>query len=892
MSADEEMYHRIVKAVPEGIWVVSPQGRTIFCNERMAEILGTDVESLQRLSCFDPVFPSDLEEAQRQFGLQMAGGCQPFDFRLRRIDGSEVWVSISCRPMYDDGGVCSGLLGLFTDISERRRAESRLRDGEELFRAAFFQAAVGMAQNSPEGEWLLLNDRLCEILGYAQAELRGKAFLDVVHPDDREASMVARRQLLAGEISSWSGEKRYIHKSGATVWVRAYLSLVRDQQRLPLYFISVIEDITDRIRAERSRQDSEQRLQLALRTGVGLWEHDLRSGAPGLAPQYSRVFGHSPLNPAEWFQLVHPDDRERVMALVRESIDRLSDWDAEFRLLCPDGSVRWLLSKGTLLLGDDGHPARVAGVSLDITERKRTEAALRESEERFRNMADAAPVMICASGANKLATFFNRGWLEFTGRTIEQELGYGWTEAVHPDDLEQCLASYSASFEARRDCHIEYRLRRADGEYRSIVCNGAPRFAPEGVFAGYIASCFDITDVKRAQDEALARQKLESLGVLAGGIAHDFNNLLGGILAQAELIEADLPAGSSFIGELHKIKEGTIRGAEIVRQLMIYAGQDQSSPFEPLDLSRLVQEMLGLLKVSISKQAVLKANLGENLPAVWGNAPQIRQVVMNLLINASEAIGEKEGVIQVGTSRITGGQGSGVKNGVNLASGECVQLEVSDTGCGVTEEAKAKIFDPFFTTKFAGRGLGLAAVQGIIRNHGGTINLESTPGQGSCFEILLPCIDQAVRETRGITVTPSTREAGSVAGTVLVVEDEEMLRLAVSKILRKEGFSVVEAGDGTTGANLFRENEPKIDVVLLDVTLPGMSCREVLEELRRIHPGVKVILTSAFSQGKVLSLIGEQHPWGYIRKPYQLSELTSVLRKALDEPKMSGTAAG
>jgi len=266
---------------------------------------------------------------------------------------------------------------------------------------------------------------------------------------------------------------------------------------------------------------------------------------------------------------------------------------------------------------------------------------------------------------------------------------------------------------------------------------------------------------------------------------------------------------------------------------------------------------------------------------------------MNLVTNASEAVGEGSGTIRVTAAKVKVGPDGRNSGGANLREGDYVRLEVSDTGSGMTPGVQARIFDPFFTTKMMGRGLGLAAVRGIIHSHGGTINVESASGQGTLFQILLPCIHQSVRETKDITVTPLNREAGSVTGkTVLVVEDEQMLRVAVSKKLRIEGFSVIEAGDGTAGANLFRENETKIDVVLLDVTLPGKSSREVLEELRRIRPRLKVILTSAFDRDRALVSIGREHVSGYIRKPYQLTELTSLIRKAcLDEPKMSGDAA-
>ena len=372
-----------------------------------------------------------------------------------------------------------------------------------------------------------------------------------------------------------------------------------------------------------------------------------------------------------------------------------------------------------------------------LTQSQSDQAMLRESEARFRSMADTAPVMIWVSDANKLCTFFNRPWLEFTGRTIEQERGNGWVEGVHPDDLDRCFATYSSAFDARQNFHVEYRLRRADGGYRSVLDSGVPRFGPGGIFAGYIGSAIDVTDLKRAQEEILAGEKLESLSLLTRGIAHDFNNLLGTIVAEAELADMNLAEGSSPGEEIRQIKTVATRASEIVRELMVYSGQERGN-LEAVDLSGLIDDMLELLRSSISKRASLQIDLCRDLPPVWCNTTQIRQIVMNLVINASQAIGDSGGVIQVRTSRAAKFGDTTPGDDVD-SQGDSVRLEVSDTGCGMTDEEQAKIFDPFFTTKSEGHGLGLAVVHGIVRSHGGAISVVSTLGEGTTFSVLLPC---------------------------------------------------------------------------------------------------------------------------------------------------------
>jgi PAS domain S-box-containing protein len=292
----------------------------------------------------------------------------------------------------------------------------------------------------------------------------------------------------------------------------------------------------------------------------------------------------------------------------------------EGSMLQKNGGRRWIQWCCTTVRDSAGRAAGLASLGEDVTELRtlRAEAARRESEERFRNMADIAPLMIWVAGADGTCTFFNKGWLTFTGHPLEQELGEGWLAAIHPDDRQLCLAEYRAAFQARRDFQKECRKRRADGEYRWVLTSGVPRFGPDGEFAGYVGSSTDITDLKRSRDEDTARQKLETVGRLAAGIAHDFNNLLGGVLSQVELAQSELAAGCLPDEHLNNIRIVAIHGGVIVRQLMLYAGQETAGS-EPVNVSRLIEGLLDLLKVVVSKHAVLRTDLGCDLPAVQAN---------------------------------------------------------------------------------------------------------------------------------------------------------------------------------------------------------------------------------------------------------------------------------
>jgi PAS domain S-box-containing protein len=393
---------------------------------------------------------------------------------------------------------------------------------------------------------------------------------------------------------------------------------------------------------------------------------------------------------------------------------------------------------------------------VDTTDHKNPE--LRDIEERFRSIAYTTSVTVWISGPDRLRTFFNNGWLTFSGSNTEWDLSNGWAEAVHPDDWPQCLAVYLRALEARTNFEMEYRLRRTDGEFRWILDRGVPRFSPDGVFAGYIGSCIDLTSLKRYEQELLSKQKMESLGTLAHRLAHDVNNLMSGIVAQADCALDELPAPSAKAA-VETITNSARRCSDIVHALMLYAEKGEIN-VHPVNVSLIVEDILNLLYASIPRYVKLDVVLDKFLPEVPANSSHIRQLVVNLITNASEAIDQKGGSIHLTTSQVTIGPASVRANLPRLSEGDYVRLEVSDTGSGMDNQVLDKIFDRGFTTKGEGRGSGLAASQAIAHKYGGAISVTSTPGKGTTVMVLFPRMVQLPREDKEVPrVRPGAKPA-------------------------------------------------------------------------------------------------------------------------------------
>jgi len=580
-----------------------------------------------------------------------------------------------------------------------------------------------------------------------------------------------------------------------------------------------------------------------------------------------------------------PDSRS-IQDDIYAKVSAGQPWTGELLNRRKDGSTFMCELRVFPLVDDRGVTFAFAGIQRDITERKRAEEALRFTSFAIDHVADSAFWM------GRDARFF------YVNDAACRSLGYSRDEllamTVHDVDPGFPVEAWSAHWQelkAHRSLTFESHHRDKDGRVFPVEIRA--NFVE---FEGREYNCAfarDITKRKRTEREKRAleaqiqhAQKLESLGVLAGGIAHDFNNLLMAILGNADLALMDLSPVSAARENIAEIRKASQRAADLTRQMLAYSGKGRFV-IEAVDLTEVVSEMAHMLEVSVSKKAVLRYDFGDNVPAINADVTQIRQVIMNLITNASEALGHGDGIISVATGArdVDRRYLANAYLNEDLPEGLYATLEVADTGCGMDAETRSRMFDPFFTTKFTGRGLGMAAVLGIVRGHKGAITIDSEVGKGTAVRVLLPVVrGETARRPGPEADRPQTLRA---SGTVLLVDDEETVRAIAKAMLGKIGLDVIVARDGQEAVDLFRQRHRDIDCVILDLTMPRMDGEQTFEALRRIRPDARVIISSGYGEQEIAQRFAGRDIAGAIRKPYELHTLAAVLNQVLSGSRRS-----
>jgi PAS domain S-box-containing protein len=493
----------------------------------------------------------------------------------------------------------------------------------------------------------------------------------------------------------------------------------------------------------------------------------------------------------------------------------------------------------------------VATINSILRARRSADAAralAREWQATFDAISDGVAVLDAEGRIQRC----NVGLAALAGRPASEIVGSPWSAlwgGLPPDKQPFVRALHSRQ---RESVEFDY-----DGKTLHLTVD--PILDDDGAVTGAVQIASDVTEKRRLEEQFWEGQKFETIGTLAAGVAHDFNNLLTSIMGNASLVLSTLPAGSTFRDQLDDVVKSSQRAADLTKQLLAYSGKGRHF-LQKLDLTSVVERTQNLIEATVGKKVSLEVRLARSLPSIEADANQLQQVILNLVSNAAEAIGEESGVIRIRT-------------GVDAS--HRVYLEVRDTGCGMDSETRSRIFDPFFTTKFTGRGLGLAAVAGIARGHRATLNVNSSPGQGSTFRISFPAVEEVVADSLS---RPQEDLAGS--GTVLVVDDEDVVQRIARATLEMRGYRVLLASDGLEAIRAIREN-PNVAVVLLDLTMPVMGGAEAVDEILSINPALQVIVSTGYSHQEAVARFGNKGIAGYLHKPYTSRQLAERVKTAL-----------
>ncbi|WP_065260527.1 PAS domain-containing hybrid sensor histidine kinase/response regulator [Pseudomonas bananamidigenes] len=809
------------------------------------------------------------------------------------------------------------------------------------------RTAVDIVLHSPMPMLLLWGPQLTQIYNDGFALLAGSkhphAFGQPAHqiwPELRDFTDPIYSAVLQGQVRTYSERRFTLQRDGkdSDFWLDLTYSPIRDESAQVAGILVTAIETNERRRIAlelkqrsedslKAQKETEERLQLALAAtdAVGTWDWDIGEDHFIADAHFAQLHGVDPamarqLPISEYLHGVHPEDRTLIARSIKHCITHGTEYAEEYRLLQANGEVRWVFARGRCYKDHHGRPMRFLGAALDLTERKHTEQALRQSQTELQLIINAMPILISYVDREERFRLNNAAYLDWYGLTPQELCGRTIREVIG-EEAYFLRAPYIAEALAGRPCSFSLYTPHRDGSQRHALMNYLPRHGPDGAVNGFYIFVIDETERKKTEEalrnlnetleervsartEQLARanqrlqnemfereraedalrhaQKMEAVGQLTGGIAHDFNNMLTGIIGSLDLMQRYIASGRT--DEIGRFTEAAVssanRAAALTHRLLAFSRR-QSLDRKTIDVNELIHSLEDLIRRTKGDPIALKLRLADGLWPVSTDVSQLENALLNLVINARDAM-PHGGELLIETANIYL-DGNDITTLEPVKAGDYLMLAVSDNGTGMTPSVRSKAFDPFFTTKPIGQGtgLGLSMIYGFAQQSGGHVSLDSLPGQGTCVRLYLPRLHSIVAEQ---AETAPEAEAAVVATgeAVVVVEDDPAVRMLVLDLLKELGYCAHEAEDAASALPLL-ESDLRVDLLVTDVGLPGMNGRQLAEIARQHRPGLKVLFMTGYAQNAAERQGFLEDGMDMVAKPFSIEQLAAKIRTMLSQ---------
>jgi PAS domain S-box-containing protein len=883
LRESEEKFRTFAEQSPNMIFI-NHNGRIVYANAECEKLMGYTKEEFYSSSFnfLQITAPEYVELLKGSYARHLQGEDVPaYEYSLISKRGKRIDAIIHTKLIpYENE---KAILGIITDITERKQIEEALRESEIRFRKMFDEAPVGYHELDAEGRFTRVNKTELEMLGYTAEEMIGQYAWKYVA--DEEMSRQRTLAKLAGTIPPSQGAERILQRKNQTAFpVVIEDRILRDVHGKITGIRTIIEDITERKRTEGKIQQSLSLLQATLEsTADGILVVDYR----GIITNYNAQFALM-WNLPEY--ILAKGDEKQVINFVLAQLKNPEEYIAKVNALysLPEAdSFDFLEFKDGRIFERYSHPQRIEGHPIgrvwsfrDVTERKRAEEQLQESEERYRRLVEFSPDAIAVHSEGKFV-YVNPSTVKLLGASDPSQLiGLPLLDIIHPDYREAVHQRVSAAMKDQKAMpSLEEKFIRFDGVVIDVAVTSLP-IVYQGKPAIQVVAR-DITEQKKLQGQLLQSQKIQSIGTLAGGIAHDFNNILAIILGYSSMLERRKHDTRKHAEGVAAINQAVERGAALVRQILTFARKTDVS-IQPLSIPDLFHELISMLKQTFPRTIIFTQTYSPDLPDILADRTQIHQAILNLCVNARDAM-PNGGSITIKAEQWTKEQ---VHERFPTANQEMyVRICVSDTGVGMDEATYLRVFDPFFTTKEKGKGtgLGLSVVYGVTQSHHGFVDVESQVGQGTTFSLFLPVPHRM--ETNGEQELVLNEKPPGGTETILIVEDEFLILKTIRRLLKSNGYHLHVATDGEEALEKFKQHRHEIDLVFTDIGLPKMSGIDEFKKIREIDPNMKVILASGFFDPDLKIDLQQAGIQGFIQKPYTDNDVLRILREVLDKKK-------